>query len=161
MPAERQPEGPVEEADRVRRRACAMYHIALRAAPALIGFLNRRRHILSEKCGLGPSQRVADSLHIARKACALQRFGDREQKARPEGRRAHDDQRAAQFFGVGDETGPHETVVKRPPGPGRYAEAPAPCQMLADRADPCIHEIVAQCRGRLGQLSYGNHRRFG
>ena len=45
MPAERQPEGPVEEADRVRRRACAMHHIALRTASALIGFLNRRRHI--------------------------------------------------------------------------------------------------------------------
>jgi hypothetical protein len=35
MPAERQPEGPVEEADRVRRRACPMPHIALRAASAL------------------------------------------------------------------------------------------------------------------------------
>src|SRR2546421_9641639 len=35
MPAERQPKGPVEEADRVRRRACPMSHIARRAAPAL------------------------------------------------------------------------------------------------------------------------------
>ena len=35
MPAERRPEGPVEEADRVRRRACPMHHIALRAASAL------------------------------------------------------------------------------------------------------------------------------
>jgi hypothetical protein len=35
MPAERQPEGPVEEADRVCRRTCPMHHIALRAAPAL------------------------------------------------------------------------------------------------------------------------------
>jgi hypothetical protein len=52
MPAERQPGGPVEEADRVRRRACAMHHIALRASPALIGFLNRRRYIQCEKCGL-------------------------------------------------------------------------------------------------------------
>src|SRR5215470_3048339 len=34
MPAETQPAGPVEEADRVRRRACPMSHIALRAAPA-------------------------------------------------------------------------------------------------------------------------------
>ena len=47
----RQPEGPVEEADRVRRRACAMHHIALRTAPALIGFLNRRRHIQCENAG--------------------------------------------------------------------------------------------------------------
>src|SRR2546428_13047064 len=35
MPAERQPKGPVQEADRVRRRACPMSHIARRAAPAL------------------------------------------------------------------------------------------------------------------------------
>jgi len=35
MPAERQPEGPVEEADRVRRRAYPMHHIEPRAAPAL------------------------------------------------------------------------------------------------------------------------------
>jgi hypothetical protein len=35
MPAERQPKGPVEEADRVRRRACPMSHNARRAAPAL------------------------------------------------------------------------------------------------------------------------------
>src|SRR3989454_5074277 len=35
MPAERQPEGPVEEADRGRRRACPMSHIAWRPAPAL------------------------------------------------------------------------------------------------------------------------------
>src|SRR5207244_6712022 len=35
VPAERQPKGPVEEADRVRRRACPMSHIARRAAPAL------------------------------------------------------------------------------------------------------------------------------
>src|SRR5256885_13035542 len=34
MPAERQPKGPVQEADRVRRRACPMSHIARRAAPA-------------------------------------------------------------------------------------------------------------------------------
>jgi hypothetical protein len=53
MPAARQPEGPVEEADRVRRRACAMHHIALRTAPALISFFNRRRRMQWEKCGLG------------------------------------------------------------------------------------------------------------
>jgi len=35
MPAERQPEGPVEEADTVRRRACPMPHIARRAASPL------------------------------------------------------------------------------------------------------------------------------
>jgi len=35
MPAQAQPGGPVEEADRVRRRACRMHYIARRAAPAL------------------------------------------------------------------------------------------------------------------------------
>jgi hypothetical protein len=40
MRIEVQPEGPVEEADKVGRRACPLRHIGLRASPALIGLLN-------------------------------------------------------------------------------------------------------------------------
>src|SRR5207237_8552449 len=56
MPAERQPKGPVEEADRVRRRACPMSHIARRAAPALSASSTGAGHIECEKCGLAPQK---------------------------------------------------------------------------------------------------------
>src|SRR5215831_4619818 len=52
MPAERQPGGPVEEADRVCRRACPMPHIALRAAPALSASSTGAGTIECEKWGL-------------------------------------------------------------------------------------------------------------